>query len=161
MADYEVVHIAVAPPAHPDEKLVSSVATVINKSPTYTRLLLAGEVPKIIAHADSPSGAEPIVRNLRKLGLVAIACPDSKLRQFPQIFEVQTLEFREKEALFRDSTGGEKRMAASDVFLIITGRVESSVEVETTRSRGKFSLGRTLLLGGIPAWRKVKATTTD
>lgn len=161
MADYEVVHIAVDPPANPDEKLVSSVATVINKSPTYTRLLLAGEVPKIIAHADSPPVAESIVRNLRKLGLVAIACPDSELRRFPQIFEAQTLEFREKVALFRDSTGGEKRMAASDVFLILTGRVESSVEVETTRSRSKFSWGRTLLLGGIPAWRRVKETTTD
>jgi hypothetical protein len=161
MVDYETVHIAIAPPAHPDEKLVSSVATVINKSPTYTRLLLAGEVPKIIAHADSPSGAEPIVRNLRGLGLVALACPDSELRQLPPIFEAKTLELSEKEALFQDSAGAQKRMAVSDVFLILTGRVESSMEVETTRSQGRFSWSRTLMLGGIPAWRKVKETTTE
>lgn len=159
--NYEVVHIAVAPPAHPDEKLVSSVAAVINKSHTYTRLLLAGEVPKIIAHADSPPGAESIVRNLRSLGLVALAFPDAELRQFPQIFEAQTLEFREKEALFQDSSGAQKRMAASDIFLILTGRVESSTEVETTTSRIKFSWGGTLLTGGIPVWRRVKQTTTD
>jgi hypothetical protein len=35
------------------------------------------------------------------------------------------------------------------------------MEVETTRSRGRFSWSRTLMLGGIPAWRKVKETTTE
>ncbi len=159
--EYEVVHIAVAPPAHPDETLVNSVAAVINKSPTHTRLLLAGELPKIIAHADSPPEAEAIVKNLRQLGLTALACPDSELRQIPQLFEAQTLEFKEKEVLFRDSAGAEKRMGASDVFLIITGRMESSVEVERTRSRSKFSWGRTIMLGGIPAWKRVKETATE
>jgi hypothetical protein len=161
MVDYETVHIAIAPPAHPDEKLVSSVAVVINKSPTYTRLLLAGEVPKIIAHAENPPAAEAIIKSLGELGLVALACPDSELRQFSPIFEAQTLELSEQEALFRDNTGVEKRMAASDVFLILIGRVESSTEVKTTRSRIKFSWGGTLLTGGIPVFRRVKQTTTD
>jgi hypothetical protein len=159
--DYEVVHIAVTSPSQPDEKLVNSVAAVINKSPTHTRLLLAGEIPHIIAHADSPPAAEAIIKALRELGLVALACPDSELRQLPPIFAAQTLELRDKEALFRDSAGGEKRMATSDVFLILTGRVESSVEVETTKSRSRFSWGRTIMLGGIPAWKKVEETTTE
>jgi hypothetical protein len=159
--DYEVVHIAVAPPAHPDEKLVSSVAAVIGKSLTYTRLLLAGEVPRIIAHADSPPAAEAIMKALRQLGLAALPFPDSELRQLPQIFEAQTLEFSEKAVTFRDSAGGEKKMALSDVFLILNGRVESSTETKTTKSRIKFSWGGTLLTGGIPVFRRVKETTTD
>jgi hypothetical protein len=106
---YEIVHIAVAPPARPDEKLVSSVAAVIGKSPTYTRLLLAGEVPKIIAHADNPPGAEAIIKALRQLGLTALPFPDSELRQLPPIFEAQTLEFSEKAVTFRDSAGAEKK----------------------------------------------------
>lgn len=159
--DNEVVHIAAAPPAHPDEKLVSSVAAVINKSPTYTRLLLASELPRIIAHADSPPAAEATIKTLRQLGLVALALPDSEIRQLPPIFEVQTLEFGEKAVTFRDSVGTEKKVAAGDIFLILTGQVESSLEVETTRSRSQFSLGRTLMLGGIPAWRKVEETTTE
>jgi hypothetical protein len=159
--DYEVVHIAVAPPARPDEKLVSSVAAVIDKSLTHTRLLLAGQLPKIIAQADSPSAAEAIIKALRQLGLVALALPDSELRQLPPIFEVQTLELSEKAVTFRDSAGTEKKMAADDVSLILSGRVENSVEVETTKTRSKFSWGRTLMLGGIPAWRKVEETTTE
>jgi len=160
MADYEVMHIAVAPPANLDANLVKSVATVINKSPYYTRLLLAGKVPKIIAHCDSIQIAESIIQNLRDLGLVAIACRDSELRQFPQTFKAQTLEFREKEVLCRDSTGREKRIVENNVFLILVGRIETSVEVETTKPKTKFSLTRTLLMGGIPIWRRVDEKTT-
>jgi len=160
MAEHEVVHIAVAPPAKLDEKLVSSVAAVINKSLAYTRLLLAGELPRIIAHADSPPAAEAIIKSLGELGLTALACRDSELRQLPPTFQARTLEFKGNEVLFRDSAGGEKRMEAGDVLLILTGRVESSDDMETTRSRIKFSWGGTLLTGGIPVWRRVKQTTT-
>jgi hypothetical protein len=155
----EVMHIAVAPPSNLDANLVRSVATVINKSPSYTRLLLAGEVPKVIAHYESIQVAESIIQNLRELGLVAIACKDSELRQFPQTFKAQTLEFREKEVLFRDSAGREKRIVENNVFLILVGRIETSVEVETTKPKTKFSLTGTLLAGGIPIWRRVAEKT--
>jgi len=161
MADYEEIHIAVAPPANLDANLVRSVATVINKSPSQTRLLLAGEVPKVIAHYGSIQIAESIIRNLRDLGLVAIACRDSELRQFPQTFKAQTLEFKEKEVLFRDSAGREKRIVENNIFLVLVGRIETSVEVETTKHKTKFSLPRTLLMGGIPIWRRVDEKTTN
>jgi hypothetical protein len=160
MIDYEVIHIAVAPPANLDANLVRSVATVIHKSPSQTRLLLAGEVPKVIAHYDSIQATESIIRNLRKLSLVAIACKDSELRQFPQTFKAHTLEFREKEVLFRDVAGREKRIIENNVFLVLVGRIETSMEVETTKQKIKFSLPRTLLMGGIPMWRRVDEKTT-
>lgn len=160
MTDYEVIHIAVTPPANLDANLARSVATVINQSPSQTRLLLAGEVPKVIAHYDSIQAAESIIRNLRDLGLVAIACKDSELLRFPQTFKAQTLEFREKEVLFRDIAGHEKRIVENNVFLVLVGRVETSVDVETTEQKAKFSLSRTLLMGGIPIWRMVDEKTT-
>jgi hypothetical protein len=160
MTDYEVIHIAVAPPANLDANLVRSVATVINKSLSQTRLLLAGEVPKVIAHYDSMQAAESIIRNLRNLSLVTIACRDSELRQFPQTFKAKTLEFREKEVLFRDVAGRERRIIENNVFLVLVGRIETSVDVETTKQKTKFSLPRTLLMGGIPMWRRVDEKTT-
>ena len=160
MADYELMHIAVAPPAKPDENLIRSVATVINKSPYDTRFLLAGKVPKVIAHYDSTQTAESVTQNLRDLGLAAIACKDSELRQFPQTFKAQTLEFGEKEVLFRDSAGSEKRVVENNVFLILVGRMETSVEVETTKTKTKFSMTRTLIMGGIPMWQRVDEKTT-
>ena len=159
MADDKVMHIAVAPPANLDADLVRNVATIINRSPYETRLLLAGEVPKVIAHCDSTQIAESIIQNLRDLRLVVIACRDSELRQFPQAFKAQALEFREKEVLFRDSTGREKRVAENNVFLILMGRMETSAKVETTKPKTKFSLTRTLLTGGIPIWQRVDEKT--
>jgi len=160
MADNEVIHIAVAPPANLDANLVRSVATVINKSPSHTRLLLAGAVPKVIAHYDSIQMAESVIQNLRDLGLAAIACRDSELRQFPQTFKAQTMESGKKEVLFRDSAGREKRVVENNVFLILTGRMETPVEVETTKTKIKFSPTRTLLTGGIPIWRRISEKTT-
>ncbi len=160
MAEYEVMHIAVAPPGNLDADLVGSVATVISKSPYDTRLLLTSEIPKIIAHCDNIQMAESTVQNLRDLGLAAIACRDSELRQHSKSFKAQTLEFREKEVLFRDSAGREKRIGENNVFLILEGRIQTSVEVETTKPKSKFSLIGTLLAGGIPIWRKVNEKTT-
>jgi hypothetical protein len=160
MSDSEVIHIAVDLPTNLDANLVRSVANVINKSPSQTRLLLAGKVPKVIAHYDSIQVAESIIRNLRNLGLATIACRDSELGQFPQTFRAQTLECREKEVLFRDIAGREKTIAETNAFLVIVGRIETSVEVETTKQKAKFSLPRTLLMGGIPIWRRVDEKTT-
>jgi hypothetical protein len=159
MTDHDLIHIAVAPPANLDTALVSGVAAAINKTPYQTRLLLAGEVPKIIAHYDNTEGAESLIQRLRHLGLVAIACEDNELRRLRQTFQAHTLEFREREVLFRDSAGREKKMAERDVFLVLVGRVESYLEMETTKQKLKFSLGRTLLMGGIPIWRPVGEKT--
>jgi len=161
MADSEMIHVAAAPPANLDANLVRSVAAVINKSPYDTRLVLTGEIPKIIAHYDSTQIAEAIVQNLRDLGLVAVACRDSELRHSPQSFKAKTLEFREKEVLFRDSAGREKRIGENNVLLILEGRLQTSVEVETTTPKTKFSLTMTLLTGGIPIWRRIDEKTTD
>jgi len=160
MTDREIIHIVVAPPANLDTNLVRNAATLINKSPAQTRLLLVGELPQIIAHYDSIQIAESTIRNLQDLGLVAIACRDSELRHFPQTFKAQTLEFREKEVLFRDSAGREKRIVENNIFLILVGRIEIAAEVETTKQKTKFSLSRTLLMGGIPVWRRVDEKTT-
>jgi hypothetical protein len=161
MADYEVMHIAVAPAANLDANIVKNVAAIINRGPYDTRLLLAGEIPKIIAHCGSLQIAESMIQNLRELGLVAIACKDSELRQFPQTFKAKTLEFEGKEVIFRDSAGREKRVVEKNVFLILVGGMETSVEVETIKTKTKFSLSRTLLMGGIPMWQRVDEKTTS
>lgn len=160
MTGSETIDVAVAPSSNVDADLVSRVASIIGKTPYETRLLLAGEVPRVIAHFDSTEVAEPLVRALRDLGLAAMACPNHELRRIPETFVAQTLEFSEKEVLFQDSAGREKRIAGSDVFLALVGRIESYLEVETTKQQIKFSLPRTLLMGGIPVWRPVNRKTS-
>lgn len=161
MANYEIVHIAIAPPDTLDANLVRDVAAVINKSPYDTRLLLVGQIPKIIAHCQSMQVAESMAQRLRDLGLLAIVCKDSDLHTPSLTFRAHTIEFKEGEVVFRDKGGQERRMESSNVFLILKGKKHNYIEEEKIDTKMKFSLPATVLMGGIPIWRRVRQQTKD
>jgi rhodanese-related sulfurtransferase len=161
MAEHEIAHVAIAPPDTLEADLIKKVAAILDKDPYDTRLLLAGEIPKIIAHCQSMQTAQSTVRSLRELGLVAFACEDLELRKLPQSFRAHTVEFSEGEVLFRDKGRQTRGMRSGDVFLILKGSMQTSVEEEATKARMKFSLGATVLTGGIPIWRRVREKTKD
>ncbi|MBM2824511.1 MAG: hypothetical protein HW402_175 [Dehalococcoidales bacterium] len=160
MADNEIIHVAIAPPPKLDDNLVRSVATVINKNPYDARLLLAGRIPKIIAHYNNRQTVESVIQKLHALGLAAMACRDAELRPSSPSFQVQTMEFGGGEALFRDNGNHEKKIAADNVFLVLEGKIPASAGIETTKTTTKINLTATLLTGGIPIMRKVNQTTT-
>jgi uncharacterized cupin superfamily protein len=155
MAGYELVHVAVAAPNIPEPDIIKKVATIVNKDPYQTRLLLSGGVPKLIAHYHSMQEAESTAQNLRDLGLVAFICKNSELHKPSKIFTAHTMEFLEGETIFRDKGGQTKRIAYSDVFLIIKGSVQTPTEEETTETKRKINWGATLLTGGIPIYHNV------
>jgi len=159
MAISEVYQVAVGPAPNLDADFVRSVAATIDKSPYDARLLLAGDIPRIVAHYESMQLAQSAARKLHELGLQAIACRGSDLRQVQQGLNARRLEFKEKEVLFSDSAGREKKMGPDDVFLVLEGRRDMSVKVETTKPKAKFSLTKTLLAGGIPIRHKVEERT--
>jgi hypothetical protein len=161
MAGDEIAYVAVAPRSTLDADLIKKVAAIIDKEHYDTRLLLSGEIPRIIAHCHSMDEADSIARGLRELGLVAIVCRDSELREPLESFNAHTMEFREGEVLFQDKGGRERRMGSSDVFLMLKGKIQTYIEEETTKSRMKISWPATLLTGGIPIWRKVGEKTRE
>ena len=156
MAGYEVVHVAVAAPNIPEPDIIKKAATIVNKDPYQTRLSLSGGIPKLIAHYHSMQEAESTAQNLRDLGLIAFICKNSELRKPSKIFTAHTMEFLERETIFRDKGGQTKRIAPSDVFLILKGGMQTPTEEETTETKRKINWGATLLTGGIPIWRNVK-----
>jgi len=160
MAEYEVVHVAIAPPATLEEELIKKVAVIVAKNPYETRLRLTGKIPKIIANYDNMQMAESAARSLRELGLVAIVCTDSELRKSSQIYRAHSMKLEEQAALFRDKIGQERRIELINVFLIISGRIETYTETEGTRTVRKLNIAATILTGGIPIRRKVKEKTT-
>lgn len=160
MADSEIVHIVVAPPVALDEKLIKSAADVLGKNIYDTRILLSGEIPRIIAHCESMHTAKPVLHALTGLGINAIAFNNSTLRQPPQSFKACTLAFGKQEVTFKDRSSQEKRIEENGVFLIITGMIQTSTESETITTRKELNITTTLLTGGIPIYRKVKEKTT-
>jgi hypothetical protein len=161
VAEYEVVHVVIAPPPMLEEELVKKVAAIVAKNLYETRLRLTGKIPKIIANYADMQMAESTARSLRELGLVVIVCADSELRKSSQIYRAHTLKFDEQTVMFWDRSGQERRMEPSDVFLIVSGRMQTCTETEGTTTVKKLNVAATLLLGGIPIAKKVKEKTTN
>jgi hypothetical protein len=155
MDGHEVVHVAVAAPNIPEPDIITKAATIINKDPYQTRLLLSGGIPKLIAHYQSMQEAESTAQNLRDLGLVAFTCKNSELRKPSKIFTAHTIEFLDGEAIFRDKGGQQKIVVPNDAFLIIKGSVQTPTEEKTTETKTKINWGATLLTGGIPIYHNV------
>ena len=161
MAEYEVVHVAIAPPAALEEELVKKVAAIIAKNPYETRLRLAGKIPKIIANYATMQMAKSTARSLRELGLVVIVCPDSELRKSSPRYKAHTIKFEEQAALFWNRSGQARQIESRDVFLVIKGRMQTYTEKEVTTTVRKLNVTATVLTGGIPITKKVKEKTTD
>lgn len=157
----EIVHVVVAPPDTIESDLIMKVAAIINKDTYDTRLALAGDIPRIIAHCESVQIAESIAESLRDMGLVSILCKDSELRKPQQAFIAYSLEFDHDEVVFRDKNDRARRMVSKDVFLILKGRADSYAEAEEITTKTKINLPLTVLMGGIPIWRKVREKTSD
>jgi hypothetical protein len=137
------------------------VAAIVNRDTHDTRLLLAGQIPRIIARCQSTQVAQAMAQRLTDLGLLSIVCKDSELHAPLQSFIAYTMEFKEREILFWDKVGQERRVESKDVFLILKGRKHTFIEEEKTKTEVKFSLPATLLAGGIPIWRGVKKQVKD
>jgi hypothetical protein len=162
MVASDIVHVLVAPPDNIETNLVKEAAAIINKDPYETRLLLSGKIPKLIAHYQSTQEAELIAKRLKTIGLVAVVCSDTEFHKSHSAgFKAYTLKLGDREVTFWDKGGQIKIIEPMNVFLILKGRHQTSINKEVTNTSIKFSLPATLLTGGIPVWRKVKETTKN
>jgi len=137
MAGHEIVHVAMAPSHTLEANLIKKVAAIVGKDLYGTRLLLAGEIPRIIAHYDTMQMAQLTAQDLRALGLVAFVCKDSELRKPSQTYRAQTLRFEERAIQFWDKSGQAKIMESRNTFLVIKGRIQTYTETEVIRGRIK------------------------
>lgn len=154
MNEFEIIHIALAPPRAATSELIENIAEIIGKGIYDTGLLISGEIPRIIAHYTDIAVAQQVVEKLKGLGLTVLAIGDSELRRSVQVFNAYKLEFQGKEIAFADSCGNKKVMGQDDVFLIMAGRMPSEVELEKKEISSKLDITATMLTGGIPVLRK-------
>jgi len=162
MDSHEILHIIINPPVPVDANITREAAAVLNKELNETRLLLAGNIPRIIAHYQSITTAEEAARRLKSLGLTVIVCRDSELRQAsPPILKAHSLKFGQEEILFQDKRGTARTIKTGDVFLIIKGMAQLQTAKTVTKTKKKLNLPATLLTGGIPIQSKVEEQTSE
>jgi hypothetical protein len=70
----DISHVLISPPETLGVSLVKDVASILNKDPYEVRILLAGDIPKIIAHYPNTQEAESIVNRLKNVGVMALVC---------------------------------------------------------------------------------------
>lgn len=156
----DIVHVAILPPKEIEADRIQKVASVINADLPGTRVILAGKMPRLIAHYSTMEAAELVAQSLRHLGLTAITCRDTELRKPTHSFRAHVLKFHQKGIECWDKAGQPTKMDSTDAFLILTGMVEIREETEVTKTSLKLNLPATLLTGGIPIRRKVTEKTT-
>ena len=162
MSEQAIVYVAVAPKEPLEAGIVEKVAAIVKKDLHETRLILGWKIPRIVGHYQSLPAAESVAESLRALGLVAIVCNGSELRQPSSTrFRAHTLRLEEGEITFWDKGRQERAIAAERVFLILKGTVQTQVQRETTRTRREINMAATVLTGGIPVMRKVVEKTKD
>ena len=158
---HDIVHVAVAPSDTVETSLIKEIAGIINKDLYETRLLLAGKIPRIVAHCQGMPAANSVAQSLRALGLVTIVCRDTELRKPSQSFRAFTLKLGDEEVVFQDKGSKVRTIRARNALLILKGRTQNYTEKEAVSTRMKFSLPGTVLTGGIPIFRKVKEKTRE
>jgi len=157
---HDIAYVAVTPPKTLSEDLLKRVASLIGKEIVDTRLLLTGEIPRILASYPNADTADSIAQSLKNEGLVAFVCRDSELRNRPASFVAHTARSGEREVIFWDRRGGEVRVEAGDAFLIISGRLKSATQEKTSTTKMKLNVPATVLTGGIPIMRRVTQKAT-
>ncbi len=150
-----IFHVAVAPQKLLSVELLERIASLLGKEPIDTRLLLTGEIPRIIVSYPDPDAADSMARRLRDAGLSAFISNDSEIRNRPARFRAHTARSDEREVIFGDRLGGEVRVEVCDASLIIRGRIKRTTQERISTTKMKLNVPATVLTGGIPIMRRV------
>ena len=160
MVSNNIVHVLSGPVDRIETDLPNKVAAILGKDIYQTRLLLSGNIPKLIGHYPNTQEAELVASHLKALGLVVVVCSDGDLHKPPSpVFRAHRMRSINREVTFWDSGGQMVIMDQKDVFLILLGRIQIFRDIEATGTVMKFNLPATLLTGGIPVWRKSQEAT--
>ncbi len=158
---HDIIHVAVAPLAVPDPDRIRAIASIVNKSPSAIQLLLAGRIPRLLAHYGSLASAESSASALRHLGLRAMAFEDGELLRPSRTLMAHSMAFRDGEIQFRDKVGRLMTIGTVQASLIVRGTMEAREEREKTTTKTRLNVPATLLTGGIPIRRKITEKSVD
>ncbi len=156
MVGTEIVHIAVAPVEILDDNLIGNVAAILGKDFYNTRLLLAGKMPKLIAHFNSRGEAGEVAAKFKTLNLKPMIFEDAALRKLSESFFANLVEMDSGKITLRDHEKQSVTLTGENCFLMLKGIISTSRETAVTASKIKINVPLTVLSGGIPIVRRVQ-----
>lgn len=145
-----------------DPEVVEIVAKSMKVLAFEARQKIAGGGPIVLANYSEKQPAKELSTQLSAAGIPSFTIDTSRLQEEQSIYQADRFELREHTLLVE--TAGNKPLEIDfqniEFFILSTCRTDQLQTSETTTKR-KFSMGKTLLAGGIPMTKKVKKTTVS
>lgn len=120
------------------------------------RQRLIGGGPSVVASFADQQKARELGDKLNRSGIKAMIVDATKVRQRDCFVIVRRFEFAERGLKIETHTGQQETIPYPEMELLITGTSVVGYNETKTVVEKKFSLGKTLLSGGIPMTKKVE-----
>lgn len=137
-------------------ELAQAVAGPLGIMPFEARQRLVGGGPSVVATFAEERPARELAEKLDRTGVRTLVVDATALRMRMGVTVVRRFEFHHRDLKIASHTGGEESLPYEDMELILTGTSVVSFSDTKTVVEKKFSLGKTLLSGGIPMTKKVE-----
>jgi hypothetical protein len=137
-------------------ELVQALAVAVGKTAYEMRQRMIGGGPAVIASFADPQQAGTLAMKLNRSGVMTLIIDSDALRSKGGRFFVCRFELKDRSLHIESSDGQSAEIAYGDIDLLLSGtRILGQTETITVTER-KFSLGKTILSGGIPLSKKVE-----
>jgi hypothetical protein len=151
------MHIVVIHGWHEETpELVQALAAPLGITPYEVRLRLVGGGPAVVACFADQQQAGAMAVKLNQGGVATLIVDTETTRSRAGHFIVRRFELKERYLQIEAGDGQSAQINYGDIDLLLPGtRILGQTELKTVTER-KFSLGKTLLSGGIPMTKTVK-----
>lgn len=137
--------------------VVQAVAEALGALVFEVRQRMAGNGPVVMARFADPQQAETLRGRLEQAGVPAVQIDTDRLRSEFKPLLARQFTMNDAAIQVASPTGQNEAVAYADISLILTATAMVGQSVSTTtETTRKFSLGKTVLAGGIPMTKKVK-----
>jgi hypothetical protein len=137
-------------------ELVQALAVALGIMAYEMRQRMIGGGPAVVACFADPQQARTLSTKLNQSGVATLIIDADAVRSKAGRFVVRRFELKEWSLRIEASDGQCAEIAYGDIDLLLPGtRIHGQSETITVTER-KFSLGRTILSGGIPLTKKVE-----
>lgn len=137
-------------------ELAQKLATVLGITAFDARQRLVGKGPAVVASFADPGHAESILLALKQGGFRGIVLNASAMSIGKPDFVVRHFVLEEDVIRVADAGGRKGAIAYSRIKLLLPAmRISGNSETNTVTER-KFSMGKTLMAGGLPMTKKIQ-----
>ncbi len=137
-------------------ELVHALASVLGITAFEARPRLIGNGPAVVASFADAEMALALAKKLNQIGFATLIVDAMAVRSSAGHFIVRRFQFNKWSLLIETSSGQQEEFPYEEVDLLLPGTsIAGTSEIKTVTER-KFSLGKTLLSGGIPMTSKVE-----